>query len=125
MYVDGGIDAYAANLVHLAADLRRHFDDPDLPIVVGETGNAGNDRFREQQRVGTERIPPPSAFVATRSFLRDPAASPNTGHGHHWFGNAESYFLIGEALGESMNRLQPAGNGASTCSRLLRNRHSA
>ena len=110
MYVDGGIDAYAANLVHLAADLRRHFDDPDLPIVVGETGNAGNDRFREQQRIGTERIPPPSAFVATRSFLRDPAASPNTGHGHHWFGNAESYFLIGEALGESMNRLQPAGN---------------
>ena len=110
MYVDGGIDAYAANLVHLAADLRRHFDDPDLPIVVGETGNAGNDRFREQQRIGTERRRWWDAFVATRSFLRDPAASPNTGHGHHWFGNAESYFLIGEALGESMNRLQPAGN---------------
>lgn len=109
MYVDGGIDAYADNLVHLAADLRAHFDDPDLPIVVGETGNAGNDRFREQQRLGTERIPSPSAFVQTRSFLQKPEDSPNQGHGHHWFGNAESYFLIGDGLGKATVRLMEPG----------------
>ncbi|MDG2020310.1 MAG: sialate O-acetylesterase [Phycisphaerales bacterium] len=109
MYVDGGIDAYAANLVHLAADLRRHFDDPDLPIVVGETGNAGNDRFREQQRLGTDRIPPPSAFVATRSFLRKPGDSPNQGHGHHWYGNAASYFLVGDGLGTATIQLLKTG----------------
>jgi hypothetical protein len=105
MYVDGGIDAYPDNLVHLAADLREHFEDPDLPIVVGETGNAGNDRFRAQQRLGTERIPAPSAFVPTRSFLRDPESSPNKGHGHPWFGNAESYFLVGDGLGKATIRL--------------------
>ena len=109
MYVDGGIDAYPDNLVHLAADLRRHFDDPDLPIVVGETGNAGNERFRDQQRIGTERIPPPSAFVATRSFLQKPEDSPNQGHGHHWFGNAASYFLVGDGLGKATIRLLEPG----------------
>ena len=30
---------------------------------------------------------------------------PNPGHGHHWYGNAESYFLIGQALGEGMTNL--------------------
>ena len=110
MFVDGGIDAYPDNLVHLAADLREHFGDPDLPIVVGETGNAGNERFREQQRIGTERIPSPSAFVATRSFLRRPESSPNRGHGHHWFGNAESYFLVGDGLGRATLRLCAAAD---------------
>ena len=27
------------------------------------------------------------------------------GHGHHWFGNAESYFLVGDALAKSMLKL--------------------
>jgi hypothetical protein len=40
--------------------------------------------------------------VPTRSFLRKPEDSPNTGHGHHWFGNAESYLRIGKALGQAM-----------------------
>lgn len=109
MYVDGGIEAYPANLVHLAADLRQHFDNPNLPIVVGETGNAGNDRFRKQQRLGTERIPSPSAFVATRSFLQNPEDSPNQGHGHHWYGNAASYFLVGDGLGKATIRLLKLG----------------
>ena len=26
-------------------------------------------------------------------------------HGHHWFDNAESYFLVGDALGEGMKKL--------------------
>lgn len=102
MFIDGGIDAYPDNLVHLAADLRKTFDDPDLPVVVGETGNAGNERFRGQQRIGTERIPPPSAFVPTAQYLRKPEDSPNQGHGHHWFGNAESYFLAGDDMGRAM-----------------------
>ena len=119
MFIDGGIDAYAANLVHLAADLRRHFDDPDLPIVVGETGNAGNERFRAQQRLGTERIPAPSAFVPTRSFLRAPEDSPNQGHGHHWYGNAASYFLVGDGLGKATLRLvaPPASREPATSNR--------
>ena len=41
-------------------------------------------------------------------FARPKELSPNTGHGHHWFGNAESYFLIGDALGKAMVKLLEA-----------------
>jgi hypothetical protein len=35
----------------------------------------------------------------------DVRMSPCPSHGHHWFANAESYFLIGEAAGEGMKSL--------------------
>jgi hypothetical protein len=44
-------------------------------------------------------------FVETRDFVRKPEESPNPGHGHHEFGNAETYFLVGDALGRGMTRL--------------------
>ena len=49
------------------------------------------------------------AFVETSAFARPREQSPNVGHGHHWFGNAESYFLIGDALGQAMTELLSAG----------------
>ena len=44
-------------------------------------------------------------FVETHDFVRPPKESPNPGHGHHEFGNAETYFLVGDALGKGMIRL--------------------
>ena len=44
-------------------------------------------------------------FVETHDFVRKPEASPNAGHGHHEFGNAETYFLLGDALGRGMKKL--------------------
>ena len=44
-------------------------------------------------------------FVATHDFVRKPEDSPNPGHGHHEFGNAETYFLVGDALGKGMKAL--------------------
>lgn len=103
--------AYANNLVLLAKDIRKEFDAPNLPFVVGELGNGGEaepgsgmERFRAQQRIGVERIQN-AVFVETHTFARDKELSPNTGHGHHWFGNAESYFLIGDALGKATLKL--------------------
>ena len=104
-------EAYPTNLVALAADVRKALDSPRLPIVVGETGNAGSETFRQRQAEGAARIPPPSAFVETRAFLRKPEDSPNQGHGHHWFGNAESYALVGEALGLAMRALLEESGG--------------
>ena len=49
------------------------------------------------------------AFVETSGFARPADESPNVGHGHHWFGNAESYFLIGDALGRAMLELLGRG----------------
>ena len=80
----------------------------ELPIVVGELGNggpakpgSGMERFREAQKRGVARIDHAS-FVVTHRFARPAELSPNKGHGHHWFGNAESYFLVGDALGRAM-----------------------
>jgi hypothetical protein len=44
-------------------------------------------------------------FAPTRDFVRKAEDSPNPGHGHHEFGNAETYFLIGDALGKTMLKL--------------------
>lgn len=99
---------YAENLVLFAKDLRTEFQTSDLPFIVGELGNggpakkdSGMDKFRQAQRAGTSKIPH-ARFVETAQFARPGELSPNTGHGHHWFGNAESYFLIGDALGKAM-----------------------
>mgnify|MGYP002525315624 CR=1 FL=1 len=85
-----------------------------LPIIIGELGNLGEKasggmvELRKAQaaaaasprfRKGTV------AFVKTTPFARPRELSPNPGHGHHWFGNAESYFLIGDALGRALLKL--------------------
>jgi hypothetical protein len=43
--------------------------------------------------------------VKTTDFARPAELSPNPGYVHHWFGNAESYFLVGDALGEGTKKL--------------------
>lgn len=103
-------EEYAENLVNLAADLREEFRFPWAEFVVGELGNGGKakvgsgmEKFRNAQKEGVERIER-AWFTRTSNFARPPELSPNTSHGHHWFGNAESYFLIGEALGRDMVR---------------------
>jgi alpha-galactosidase len=44
------------------------------------------------------------AFVGTRSFYRPPEESPSA-QGYHWNSNAETYYLIGAAMGEAMKKL--------------------
>ncbi|MEZ5305326.1 MAG: sialate O-acetylesterase [Verrucomicrobiales bacterium] len=99
---------YADNLAALAKDIRAEFKSPDLPFVIGELGNggpapedSGMGKFRKAQREGAAKIEN-SVFVPTQEFARPAELSPNVGHGHHWFGNAESYFLVGDALGRAM-----------------------
>ncbi len=104
------IPEYARNLVNLVKDLRKEFKAPDMPVVVGELGNGGpvtgGDMFdfRKAQEEGTRKIKN-AQFIKTTGFARPPELSPNPGHGHHWSGNAESYFLVGDALGEGMKNL--------------------
>ncbi len=103
---------YADNLVNLAKDVRAQLNQPNLPFIVGELGNSGKidnpNRseaiFRKTQKEGTQKIPN-AIFVETAHFSRPKNQSPNPSHGHHWFGNAESYFLIGDALGKATLKL--------------------
>ena len=104
------IPEYERNLINLIKDLREEFKRPELPVVIGELGNGGPEAngnmaaFREAQKRGASQIKN-SLFVITHNFWRDPQQSPNISHGHHWCGNAESYFLIGDALGKAIIEL--------------------
>jgi hypothetical protein len=99
--------AYRENLAQWILDVRAELGDDTLPIVVGETGNMDNATLRQGQRDGCAdpRVGPYVRFVPTREFLRRPEDSPNTGHGHHWFGNGESYLRIGDALGAALGEV--------------------
>ena len=97
----------------------RSFNAPNLPVVIGElTGpwvkaagewaavrKAQAERRREPEFKGT------ALFVETHDFVRKPEDSPCPGHGHHEFANAETYFLVGNALGEGMKKLLAEGAG--------------
>ena len=108
-----GRDEYTENLVHLAGDIREALKLPGLPIVIGELGNLGDDAdenilaIRRAQAEAARLIQPAGSalFVKTADFARPKELSPNVGHGHHYFGNAESYFLIGDAIGRGMLEL--------------------
>ena len=107
------IPEYERNLVNLVADLRKELKLPRLPVVIGELGNGGAKAsanmaaIRDAQRCAAERIEA-AVFVATHQSARPADMSPNRTHFHHWFGNAESYFLVGDALGKGMKGLLPA-----------------
>jgi hypothetical protein len=47
------------------------------------------------------------AFVGTKAFWRPQDESPS-GQSYHWNTNAETYYLIGEAMGRGMLSLLPA-----------------
>ena len=108
---------YEQNLVNLIKDVRKAWKKPDLPVVIGELGNGGPDAgpsmlaIRKAQAAAAARpeFKGSVVFVETTGFARPREQSPNVGHGHHWFGNAESYFLIGDALGRAMTERLASG----------------
>ncbi|MDB4534255.1 sialate O-acetylesterase [Vicingaceae bacterium] len=110
MFDDTALKEYESNLICLANDVRKEFDNAKLPIVIGELGNGGANagenmkRIRSAQKAAADHFGQRGnvRFVKTTDFARPKEESPNVGHGHHWFGNAESYFLIGDALGKEM-----------------------
>ncbi len=113
MFNKDALAEYEQNLVHLVKDVRKELKSPKLPVVIGELGNGGPKAganmlaIRAAQKAAAERkeFAGTVKFASTTAFARPKEESPNVGHGHHWFGNAESYFLIGDALGKAMVEL--------------------
>ena len=107
------VPAYETNLVNLIRDVRREFAAPRLPVVIGELTGPWVEappewtQLRRAQAAGAARpeFAGTVAFAETHAFVRKPEDSPNPGHGHHEFGNAETYFLVGDALGRAMTGL--------------------
>ena len=116
---DGGepyASRYEQNLVHLINTLRKQFDAPKAPFVIGTIGFGGwkmtgpHKTVAEAQLAvsGDKRKYPGFRgnvlTVETRGFWRRPEVSPKN-QGFHYNQNAETYMLVGEALGKGMLKL--------------------
>jgi len=110
------VPEYEQNLVNLIHDVRGEFEAPKLPVVIGEmTGPwvEAPDAWATLRKAQAAAAARPEfkgnvLFVETHDFVRKPEDSPNPTHGHHEFGNAETYFLVGDALGKGMKTLLAA-----------------
>lgn len=107
------VPEYEANLVNLIKDVRKEWNAPKLPVVVGEltgpweTAPKEWEALRKAQAAAAARaeFKGTVAFAPTRAFVRPAKESPNPTHGHHEFGNAETYVLVGDALGKAMVKM--------------------
>ncbi len=128
---DQSISEYETHLVNLINDVRKEFNVPKLPVVVASVGFGGHnmqDKFRRilsaQMAVGDSKQHPEFAgtvtSVDTRDFWREVDESP-TNQDYHYNRNAETYMLIGDALGRAMVRLH--GGSAEKFPKSPRPRH--
>lgn len=106
-------DEYEKNLANFIRDIRKDLGVPNLPFVIAETGMSGHEEkhpralslMKAQAAVAQyPEFQGNVAFVGTKAFWRDKEVSP-TGQAYHWNTNAETYYLIGEAMGVAMKRL--------------------
>ena len=107
------VNAYEENLSNIIKDLRKEWNAPNLPVAIGVSGFGGRNQ-KVDRRLGiiaaqhavTKRkeFKGTVASVETRDFFRPAEASPSR-QGYHWNGNAETYYLIGEGMGQAMVKL--------------------
>jgi alpha-galactosidase len=106
-------DEYEKNLANFIRDVRKDLSAPTLPFVIAETGMSGHEErhpralslMRAQAAVAQyKEFQGNVAFVGTKDFYRPPEESPAS-QGYHWNSNAETYYLIGTAMGEAMKKL--------------------
>ena len=111
-FAETTIAEYEKHLVNLINDVRTEFKTPRLPAVVATIGFGGHnmqDKFlrivKAQLAVGDAKQHPEYAgnvaSVDTRDFWREVDESP-TNQDYHYNRNAETYLLIGDALGRAM-----------------------
>jgi len=114
-FSDKLIAEYEKNLVNLINDVRKEFKVPKMPVVIATVGFGGHriaDKFlrilEAQMAVGDPKKHPAFAgtvaSVDTRDFWREVDESPRS-QDYHYNRNAETYMLVGDALGRAMVRL--------------------
>lgn len=119
---DGGepyASRYERNLVHLINTLRKDFNAPDAPFVIATIGFDGWNMTGPHKTVAEAQLAVSGdkgkypdfkgnvLTVETRDFWRDASVSPKN-QGFHYNQNAETYMLVGEALGKGMLKLHNA-----------------
>ncbi|MBL7189403.1 MAG: hypothetical protein ISS70_24000 [Phycisphaerae bacterium] len=109
------ITEYEKNLVNLINDVRKEFKTRRMPAVVATVGFGGHnmaDKFLKildaQMAVGDPKKHPEFAgavaSVDTRDFWREVDESPMS-QDYHYNRNAETYLLVGDAMGRAMVKL--------------------
>jgi len=110
---------YEQNLVHLIHTLRSEFNAPDAPFVVASCGFEGGVGWQPGSSAATVfnaqmAVSDPDKYpqfvgnvmsVDIRPFFRPPEQSPRN-QGFHYHGNAETYMLVGAAMGKAMVQLK-------------------
>jgi len=108
-------DEYEVNMVNFINDVRKELKAPKLPFVIAETGMSGNEEkhpralsLMKAQAAAAEHegFKGNVAFVGTKAFFRPKEESP-VSQEFHWNRNAETYYLIGQGMGEAMLKLLP------------------
>jgi alpha-galactosidase len=106
---------YESNMTHFIRDMRKDLGVEKLPFIIAETGMSGFEEkhpralsLMKAQAAVAEHVEFQGnvAFVGTRAFWRPQDQSPS-GQAYHWNTNAETYYLIGEAMGKAMLGLLP------------------
>ena len=121
-FSENAIKEYEKNLVNLIQDVRKEFKVPKMPAVIATVGFGGRqmaEKFERilnaQMAVGDKSKHPEFdgnvTSVDTRDYWREVDESPRS-QDYHYHRNAETYMLIGDALGRAMVRLQ-GGKAAS------------
>jgi len=104
---------YEENLGNLIRDVRKELGVENLPFVIADSGFGGKGETNDRRLMirAAQAAPAKSAkfkgnviCVQTEDFFRPTEVSPSN-QGYHWNGNAETYYLIGEAMGEAMKEL--------------------
>ena len=109
------VDEYEVNMANLIRDLRKDLKLPAMPVVIANTGMADADKdpvavklITAQGNVADPKKYPEFAgtvtTVDTRPFYY-PLTSPEVGFTYHWNYNGQSYFQIGESMGNAMMKL--------------------
>jgi len=108
----GMCQEYEKNMQNFIRDIRKEFATPDLPFVIADSGFGGGKetsgrRFmiREAQAAAAKVKDLKNVHcVETGSFARPNTESPSK-QGYHWNSNAETYYLVGEAMGKAVLEL--------------------
>ena len=113
----GMCQEYEENLKNLIRDVRKALGVEKLPFVIADSGFGGAGETNERRLMirAAQAAPPKSKefkdnviCVQTESLWRPAEESPSN-QGYHWNSNAETYYLIGEGMGEAVLKLMGTG----------------